>query len=62
MATEITKTYQVTVTFTYIDGRTIAEDDLNVEELRGVIKKGIGEVANFQKGDINAIPGTVMES
>jgi len=62
MATEISKTYSVTVTFRYIDGRTIADSDLNVSELRKEIKKKIGEVSNCQKGDINAIPGTVSES
>lgn len=62
MATEISKTYSVTVTFRYIDGGTIADSDLNVSELRKEIKKKIGGVSNVQKGDINAIPGTVSET
>jgi len=62
MATEVSKTYSVTVTFKYIGGETITEDDLNVSELRKEIKKKIGEVSNCQKGNINAIPGTVSEA
>jgi hypothetical protein len=62
MAVTISKTYSVTVTFRYIDGRAIADSDLNVSELRTEIKKKIGSVSNVQKGDINAIPGTVSES
>jgi len=62
MATEISKIYSVTVTFKYADERTIADSDLNVSELRKEIKKKIGEVSNCQKGDINAIPGTVSEA
>lgn len=62
MAVEISKTYSVTITFRYIDGRTITESDLNVSELRKLIKSKIGGVSNWQKGDINAIPGTVSEA
>lgn len=62
MATEILKTYSVTITFKYIDGRTITADDLNVSELRKTIKAKILGVSNWQKGDINAIPGTVSET
>lgn len=61
MATQITKTYSVTVTFEYIDGSTITDSDLNVSDLRTLIKQKIGDVSNWQKGNINAVPGAVSE-
>lgn len=63
MATEITKTYQVSVKFTYNDGSDIADTDLHVVEQRNSIKKRIAEAASWQKGNLNAnISGTVGES
>ena len=61
MATSITKTYSVTVTFKYEGGGAITDSDLNVSVLRGEIKKGVEEACRIQKGDINAQPGTVSE-
>ena len=54
MATEITKTYQVSVKFTYNDGSEIAEDDLHVGVLRTDIKEKIKQLAYWQKGNLNA--------
>ena len=62
MATSITKTYSVTVTFTYDGGEAITDADLNVSVLRGEIRKGIEEASRIQKCNINAQPGTVSES
>ena len=62
MATEITKTYSISVTFKYEDGRTITDADLNVSVLRGESRKGIEEASRIQKGDINAQPGSVSEA
>jgi len=62
MATSITKTYSVTVTFKYEGGGSITDADLNVSVLRGEIKKGVEEACRIQKGDINAQPGSVSES
>lgn len=62
MATQITKNYSVSVTFQYIDGSTITQDDLNVSSMRDEIKKRIAGVTNIQRGSINAVPGTVGES
>jgi len=62
MAKTITKTYSVTVTFRYDTGEDIADTDLNVEVLRGQIKKNIEQVSRVSKGNINAQPGTVSEA
>lgn len=62
MATTITKTYSVTVTFRYEDGRAITDADLNIVPLRADIRKGIEEASRIQKCDINAQPGTVSEA
>ena len=62
MATSITKTYSVTVTFKYEGGGSITDADLNVSVLREEIKKGVEEACRIQKGDINAQPGSVSES
>lgn len=62
MATEFTKTYSISVTFKYEDGRAITDADLNVSVLRGEIRKGIEEASRIQKGDINAQPGSVSEA
>jgi hypothetical protein len=63
MATEITKTYQIEVKFTYNDGSAIAEDDLHVSELRTQIKERIKQRASWQKGNLNAnAVGEVSES
>lgn len=62
MATSITKTYSVTVTFTYDGGEAITDADLNIVPLRADIKKGVEAACRIQKCDINAQPGTVTES
>lgn len=61
MATEITKTYSVTVTYSYDTGEDITDADLNVSELRKEIKKNIEKASRVSKGNINAQPGTVSE-
>ena len=62
MATEISKTYSVTVKFTYNDGSAIAEDDLHVDELRTLIREKIATLAGWQKGNLNAnLVGSVSE-
>ena len=62
MATSITKTYSVTVTFRYDTGENIADSDLNVSELRTEIKERIERAYRISKGNINAQPGTVTEA
>jgi hypothetical protein len=63
MAKEITKTYQVSVKFSYHDGSDIAENDVHVTELREDIKQKIAEAASWQKGNLDAnISGSVTES
>ena len=62
MATLITKTYSVTVTFRYDTGENIAASDLNVSELRTEIKERIERASRISKGNINAQPGTVTEA
>ena len=62
MAKTITKTYSVTVTFRYDTGEDITDADLNVEVLRGQIKKSIEQVSRVSKGNINAQPGVVSEA
>ncbi len=62
MATSITKTYSVTVTFTYDGGEAITDADLNVVELRKEIVKGVEGACRIQKCNINAQPGTVSEA
>jgi len=62
LATEITKNYSVSITFKKIDGSTIAEDEINVADMRADLKQRIAEVSNVTRGDLNAIPGTVSES
>lgn len=62
MATEISKTYSVTVKFTYNDGSAIADDDIHMVELRTLIKEKIATLAGWQKGNLNAnIVGSVSE-
>lgn len=62
MATEITKNYQVSVTFKKIDGSSITESEINVADMRTDIKQRIAEVSNVTRGDINGVPGSVSES
>lgn len=64
MATEISKTYSITLKYTYEDSRAIAEDDLHVAELRGKIIDWINsKVAHVQQGDLSAhIVGTITET
>ena len=62
MATEIQKTYEVTVTIKKIDGSTITQDEINVESMRSNIQQRIAEASNIQRGDLNCIPGTVTET
>ena len=62
MATSITKTYSVTVTFKYEGGGSITDADLNIVSLRADIKKGVKAACRIQKGSINVQPGTISES
>jgi len=62
MATEITKTYQVSVTFKKIDGSSIVESEINIADMRTDIKQRITEATNVTRGDINALPGEVTET
>ena len=62
MATEITKTYSVTVKYTYNDQSEITQDDLHVDALRTLIKEKIATLAGWQKGNLNAnLVGSVSE-
>lgn len=64
MAKEFSKTYSITLKFTYEGGTDIAEDDMNVEVLRGKIKSWIaGKVGSINMGDLSVhIVGEVSES
>jgi len=62
--TEFEKSYSITLKFSYEDGATITENDLNVGILREHIKKWIADkVAHVNQGNLSAhIVGSVSES
>lgn len=62
MATSITKTYSVTVTFKLDTGEAIADSDLNPSVLRTQIKQRIEKACRISKGIVNAQPGVVSET
>ncbi|TET73259.1 MAG: hypothetical protein E3J56_04305 [Candidatus Aminicenantes bacterium] len=64
MATEFEKTYSITLKFSYEDGATITESDLNVGILRTDIKSWIKDkVGSVNKGNLSAhIVGSVSET
>lgn len=63
MAKKFSKTYTLTVEYSYDTGEDILETDMNVAVLRGKIKKAIGECLPVGMGVINAqLSGTVSET
>ena len=64
MAKEFSKTYSITLKFTYEDNTDIADDDLHTTELRAKIKNWIeGKVGNIQQGNLSVhIVGEVSEA
>lgn len=71
MATEFSKTYSVTVTFTkdnppagtdQMPSNVITEDDVQSLELRAEIQEAIEKVSRRTKGVYNAQPGVVTEA
>jgi len=62
--TEFEKTYSIVLKFSYEDGATITENDLNVGILRTDIKSWIKDkVGSVNKGNLSAhIVGDVSES
>lgn len=62
MATSFSKNYSVDVTFKLDDGGTIADDDLNPENLRAEIVKRIEQACRMSKGIVQARPGDVTET
>lgn len=62
MATEFSKTYSVTVTYSYDDGGALADSDLNPSILREQIIERIEKACRISKGILQARPGTVTET
>lgn len=63
MATEIEKTYSITVKYSRDDVGTLADTDLEYTELRSHIMKKIGQAVPVSRGILSAhIVGSVSET
>lgn len=63
MATSFNKTYTIVVKYSYDDGATITDSDLNAGILRSEIIKKVGAVVPRSKGILSAhIVGSVSEA